>query len=69
VHDPYLETVTFALVAVVLGVVIFGGTILTYFLAQRPPRLSPPHDSVQPLPGQPKATRPAVPDESQRMAA
>jgi hypothetical protein len=68
-HDPHLETLTFALFAVVLGVVIFGGTTLTYFLAKRPPKLSPPHERVQSLPGRPTASRPAAPDEWQCTAA
>jgi hypothetical protein len=35
--DPYLESVMFALFALAIGVVIFGGTTLAYFLAERRP--------------------------------
>lgn len=33
--DPYAQTVTFVLFALMIGVVIFGGTTLAYFLGKR----------------------------------
>lgn len=35
--EPYSEAALFALFAVVLGVVIFGGTTLAYFLGKHGP--------------------------------
>ena len=52
--DPALETVRFALFALVIGVVIFGGTTLTYFLGMRRP--DPPSYVPAPRLHEPKGT-------------
>jgi len=38
--EPYVEVALFALGALVLGVVIFGGTTLAYFVGKRTPEPS-----------------------------
>ena len=40
--DPHTETLIFALFAVMIGVVVFGGTTLGYFLENRAPRTHAP---------------------------
>jgi hypothetical protein len=54
--DPHLETVRFVLFALAIGVVIFGGTTLAYFLDQRR-KDSSNHVPAQPLHEQSKVTR------------
>jgi hypothetical protein len=47
--DPHVESVTFALFALAVGVVIFGGTTLAYFLDKRRPAASS-HGAARRLP-------------------
>jgi hypothetical protein len=53
--DPRLETVRLTVFTLLIGVVLFGGTTLTYFLAKRRPD-PPNHVPAQRLHERAKAT-------------